>query len=105
MPFIISVTMSQVPTTTPFSNTSTGGAFKPITTSTTIGAVSMTTVGQPQLAAASTAQSVIPMKDVNVATLCRHGQEIVQDVVQKTTEIFQWLKAIYVSELVQTWGH
>ncbi|KAK2153916.1 hypothetical protein LSH36_281g03047 [Paralvinella palmiformis] len=86
--------MSQIPVSTPFSNVTTGATFKPLNTPTT----AVTTAGQPQMAAPSgvMTQSVLQAKDVNVATLCRHGQEMVQDIVQKTTEIFQWLKAIYL---------
>lgn len=49
--------------------------------------------------------SVVPMppaqpqtqqKEFNTASLCRIGQETVQDIVSRTQEVFQTLKAIQV---------
>lgn len=42
-----------------------------------------TTTGQPQ-----------QQKEVNTASLCRLGQETVQDIVNKTTDLFQLLKQV-----------
>ena len=99
-----SVTMSQIPVSTPFSNVTSGATstFKPLTTSTTIGVMSVSTSGQLQVTVPSgvMTQSILQSKDINIATLCRHGQEMVEDIVQKTTEIFQWLKTIYVSVVI-----
>ena len=38
-----------------------------------------------------------PAKEVNTASLCKIGQELVQDIVQKTQEVFQTLKVMQVS--------
>ncbi|KAI0236722.1 Mediator of RNA polymerase II transcription subunit 30 [Lamellibrachia satsuma] len=35
-----------------------------------------------------------PAKEVNTASLCKIGQELVQDIVQKTQEVFQTLKVM-----------
>lgn len=35
-------------------------------------------------------------KELNTASLCRIGQETVQDIVSRTQEVFQTLKAIQV---------
>lgn len=35
-----------------------------------------------------------PTKEINTASLCRFGQETVQDIVSRTQEVFQALKAI-----------
>jgi mediator of RNA polymerase II transcription subunit 30 len=37
-----------------------------------------------------------PTKEINTASLCRFGQETVQDIVSRTQEVFQALKAIQV---------
>lgn len=36
-------------------------------------------------------------KEFNTASLCRIGQETVQDIVSRTQEVFQTLKAIQVN--------
>lgn len=38
-------------------------------------------------------------KDVNTAMLCRLGQETVHDIVSRTQELFNALKAIQVNEI------
>lgn len=37
-----------------------------------------------------------PPRDFNMALLCRIGQETVQEIVSKTTELFQTLKGLQV---------
>lgn len=38
-------------------------------------------------------------KEFNTASLCRIGQETVHDIVSRTQEVFQTLKAIQVNKL------
>lgn len=38
-------------------------------------------------------------RDINTASLCKIGQETVQDIVSRTQEIFQTLKTIQVFNL------
>lgn len=38
----------------------------------------------------------VPSKEINTVSLCRIGQETVQDIVSRTQEVFQNLKAIHV---------
>jgi len=40
-----------------------------------------------------------PAKEVNTASLCKIGQELVQDIVQKTQEVFQTLKIMQVHDV------
>ena len=41
-----------------------------------------------------------PTKEANTAPLCRIGQEFVQDIVQKTLDIFNQLRAMQVRHYV-----
>lgn len=49
--------------------------------------------GQPSQAA----------REVNTASLCRIGQETVQDIVFRTMEIFQLLRNMQVKTLIEEW--
>lgn len=40
----------------------------------------------------------VQSKEINTVSLCRIGQETVQDIVSRTQEVFQNLKAIQVCE-------
>lgn len=42
-------------------------------------------------------------RDVNTASLCRIGQETVQDIVLRTMEIFQLLRNMQVSSSIHRW--
>lgn len=48
-------------------------------------------------------QMASPTKDVNTAALCRVGQEFVQEIVQKTAEVFGILKTIQVYIWINIW--
>lgn len=43
-----------------------------------------------------------PPRDFNMALLCRIGQETVQEIVGKTTELFQTLKVLQVYKSITT---
>ena len=45
-----------------------------------------------------TPQMSSPTKDVNTASLCSAGQQAVQDLVQKTQEMFKLLKDLQVRQ-------
>lgn len=52
---------------------------------------------QPNVAPTPPVQVHTPhSKEFNTASLCRIGQETVQDIVSRTLEVFQTLKAIQV---------
>lgn len=44
-------------------------------------------------------------KEFNTASLCRLGQETVQDIVSRTQEVFQTLKSIQVYNFLYTALH
>ena len=50
----------------------------------------------PQPPAGLVTQLSSSAKEVNTASLCKIGQELVQDIVQKTQEVFQTLKNMQV---------
>ncbi len=54
------------------------------------------TQGQPGLGGTPTQGMASPNKEVNMATLCRMGQETVQEIVTKTNEVFSVLKTMQV---------
>ena len=54
--------------------------------------------GAPQPQAIGGPQLPSPTKDINTASACKLGQETLQEIVQKTTELFQLIKVTQVSE-------
>lgn len=48
----------------------------------------------------NTTQSTQASRDINTASLCKIGQETVQDIVSRTQEIFQTLKTIQVINFI-----
>jgi len=47
-----------------------------------------------------TTTETTPSRDINTATLCRVGQETVQDIISRTQEVFTTLKTIQVNVVV-----
>ncbi len=56
-------------------------------------------VGAGVFQAASASPMTSPTKDVNTASLCCAGQQVVQDIVSKTQEMFKQLKDLQVTFL------
>ena len=50
----------------------------------------------PQPASFAGVVNVSPTKPVTTVSMCRSGQEIIQEILNKTTEIFQYLRTMQV---------